>query len=94
MTDKFEFFTGLRSVHVYCNTMNWVPFVGQNKIFNRECNNKRDIFDVTGRTLLKYGIAPIIVGHVSRELSQQAWYATQGYNSKQLFIIQKAGILP
>ena len=77
MTDTFEFFTGLRGFHVYCNTMNWVPYVGQNIIFQREYHNEHGRFAVDGKTLLKRRIAPITVGHVPRELSQHTWYTIQ-----------------
>ena len=42
MTDTFEFFTGFSekftgftglNFHVYWNTVNWVPYAGQNMIF-------------------------------------------------------------
>ena len=69
MTDTFKFFTGLRGFHVYCNTVNWVPYVGQNIIFKREYNNKHDRFAMAGKTLLKVRIAPITAAHVPRELS-------------------------
>ena len=71
MTDTFEFFTGLRAFHVYCNRVNWVPYVEQNVIFKCECNNKHDRFAVAGKTLLKGHIAPITVGHDPREFSQR-----------------------
>ena len=77
MTDTFEFFTGLKGFHVYCNTVNWVPYVEQNIIFKLEYNNKHHSFDVAGKTLLKLRIAPITVGHVPRELSRHTWYAIQ-----------------
>ena len=77
MTDTFEFFTGLRDFHVYCNTVNWVPYVAYNIIFKREYNNKRNRFAVAYKTLLKGGIAPITVTHVPRELSRHTWYVIQ-----------------
>ena len=75
MTDTFEFFTGLRGFHVYCNTVNWVPYVGQNIIFKREYNSKHDRFVMAGKTLLKGRTAPITVAHVPREPSRHTWYA-------------------
>ena len=77
MTDTFEFFTGLRGFCVCCNTVKWVPYVGQNIIFKCEYNNKRDRFAVAGKTLLKGCIAPITVGHVPRELSRHTWHVIQ-----------------
>jgi hypothetical protein len=77
MTETFEFLTGLRGFHVYCNTVNWVPYTGQNISFKREHNNKHDNFAVAGKTLLKGRIGPITVGHVPRELSRHTWYAIQ-----------------
>ena len=77
MADKFQFFTALRGFHVYSNTVNWVPYKGQNIIFKREYNNKHDRFAVAGRTPLKGHIGPITVGHVPRELSRYTWFAIQ-----------------
>ena len=77
MADTFEFFTGLRSFHAYCNTVNWVPYVGQNIIFKCEYNNKHGRFSVADKTLLKDRIRPIAVGHVPRELFRHTWYAIQ-----------------
>ena len=68
MTNTFEFFTELGGFHVYCNTLNWVPYIEQNIIFESEYNNKHDRFVLTGKRLLGR-IATITVGHVSRELS-------------------------
>ena len=70
MTGTFEFFTGLRGFYVYCNTVNWVPYVGQNIILKREYNIKHDRFAVAGKTILKGRTAPITVGHGPRELSR------------------------
>ena len=77
MADTFEFFTGLRGFRVYCNTVNWVPYVGQNIIFKCEYNNKHDRFSVAGKTPLKGRITPITVGHVPRELSCKTCHAVQ-----------------
>ena len=95
VTDTFEFFTGFRAFHVYWNTANCVPYVGQDMIFKREYSNKYDSFAVAAKTLLKRRIAPITVRHVPRELSQHTWYAIQeGHNLKQRFIIQTPDLLP
>ena len=75
MTDTFGFFTGLRDFHVYCNEVNWVPYVGENIIFICEYTNKHDRFPVAGKTLLKGRIVPITVGHIPRELSRHTLYA-------------------
>ena len=53
MTDTFEFFNGLKGFHVYCNTVNWFPYVGQNIILKCEYNNKHDRFGVVGKIPVK-----------------------------------------
>ena len=75
MTYTFEFFTWLRGSQLYCNMVDWVPYVGQNIIFKCKYNNKHDRFVVAGKTVLKGRIAPITIEHVSRELSRHTWYA-------------------
>ena len=77
MSDIFQFFTGLRGFHVYCKTVNCVPYVGQNIVFKCECNNHHNRFDVAGKTLLKDCIKPITFGHAPRELSQHTWCGIQ-----------------
>ena len=77
MTDTFAFFTEFRGFHVYCNTVNWVPYVGQIIIFKREYNNKHDWFAVAGKTLFKGRIASITVEYVPRKLSGHTWYTIQ-----------------
>ena len=67
MTDTFAFFTEFRGFHVYCNTVNWVPYVGQIIIFKREYNNKHDRFAVAGKTLFKGRIASFTVEYVPRK---------------------------
>ena len=61
MTDTFEFFTGLRGFHVYCSTVNWSPYIGQNIIFKCEYKNKQGRFALAGE---KDRIALITAGHV------------------------------
>ena len=36
MADHLEFYTGLRGFHVYSNTINWRPDVGQKLTFKRK----------------------------------------------------------
>ena len=74
-TQSYEFFTGLRGFHVYSNTVNRRPYVGQKITFKREHNNPHDRFAVAGKTMLKGKIAPVTVGHVPRELARYVWYA-------------------
>lgn len=72
---SFEFITGLRGFHVYKNTENWKPFVGQEISFKRELSNSFDRFAVAGKVLLLNKLAPVVVGHIPRELSRHTWYA-------------------
>ena len=74
MTDTFEFFTGLRGFHVYCSTVNWSPYIGQNIIFKCEYKNKQGRFILAGE---KDRIALITAGHVPRELSRHTWCTMQ-----------------
>ena len=74
MADTFEFFNGLRGVHVYHNLVNWVPYVEQNIVFKGEYNNKHDRCAVAKKTLVKDRMAPITNGHVPREPSRQTWF--------------------
>ena len=69
ITDTFEFFTGLKGFHVFCITVNWVPYVGQNIIFKCEYKNKHDRFALAGKTLSEGHIKPVTVRYVPRELS-------------------------
>lgn len=77
MADIFEYFTGLRGFHVYSNTVNWKPHIGQKVSFKREHNNTYDRFAVAGTTLLEGRIGAVTVGHIPRELSRYTWYAIQ-----------------
>ena len=77
MTDTFEFFNGSRGFYVFSNTVNWVPYVGQNIIFKREYNIKHDRFAVSDKTLLEGRIVSITFGHVPGGLSRHTWYAIQ-----------------
>ena len=74
MADTFEFFNGLRGLHVYHNLVNWVPYVEQNIVFKGEYNNKHDRSAVAKKTLVKDRMAPITNGHVPREPSRQTWF--------------------
>ena len=66
--------TALRSFHVYSNTVNWRPYVGQKITFKREHSNLHP-FAVAGKTMFKGKITPVAVGHVPRELARYVWYA-------------------
>ena len=77
MDVHFEFHTGLRGFHVYSNTINSRPYVGQKLTFKREHDNRHDKFAVAGKTMVKGKIGLIIVGHIPRELSRYTWYAIQ-----------------
>ena len=94
MTDTFEFFTGLRGFHVYCNTVNWVPYVGQNIIFKREYNNKHDRFAVAGKTLLKAALHQLLLDMFIENFPDTLGMGyKRGHNSKQQFIMQKPDLL-
>lgn len=82
----FEFFTALRGFHVYCNTVNWEPYVGQKISFKREHNNKYDKFAVAGQALLRGRLGEITVGHIPRELSRYTWYAMAGGAKFKAFV--------
>ena len=75
MANIFAYFTGLRGFHVYSNTMNWKPHIGQKIFFKHEHNNRYDKFTVAGKTLLKGRIGAVTVGHIPRKLSRHIWYA-------------------
>ena len=64
MAAHLELFTGLRGFHVYSNTVNWRPYVGQTLTFKREHDNRHDKFAIAGKTMLKGKIGLIIVGHI------------------------------
>ena len=71
----FKFTTGLRAYHVYRNTENWKPFLEQKITFKREKKNAHDRFAVVGMAMLPGKLAPVIVGHIPRELSRYVWFA-------------------
>ena len=75
MAQSYEFLTALRSFHVYSNTGNWRPYVGQKIPFEREHSNPHDRFVVAGNIMFEGKIAPVTVGHVPRELVRNVWYA-------------------
>ena len=66
----------LRGFHVYGNTVNWDPFLGELLTFEQEHANPHDQFAVAGQTLLN-GRRSITVGHVPREVSRYIWYALE-----------------
>lgn len=73
--ELFCFTTGLRGFHVYSNTVGWKPYLHQKITFKREVDNVHDRFAVAGLVTLPGTLAPVIVGHVPRELSRYVWYA-------------------
>ena len=72
---SFEFTTGLRGYHVYRNTENWKPFIGQEISFKRELSNEHDRFAVDGKVLLPNKLVRVVVGHIPREISRHTWHA-------------------
>ena len=76
-TDCFTFITDLRGFHVYHNTVNWNPYIGQDLSFKCELNNMHDKLAVCGKVLLPGRIAPVVVGHVAKVLSRHIWFAIQ-----------------
>ena len=74
---SFCFTTGLRGFHVYSTTKGWKPYLQQKITFKREHNNVHDRFAVSGLTTLRGTLAPVVVGHIPRELSRYVWYALQ-----------------
>ena len=74
-TDCFTFITALRTFHVYHDTVNWNPYIGQDLSFKCELNNMHNTFAVCGKALLPGKISPVVVGHVAKELSSHIWFA-------------------
>ena len=77
MSNKFEFYLGLRGYHVYHNTVNWKPYVKQKIALKREHNNEHDKFEVAGRVTMRGRFGWIVVGHIPKELSCYVWYSIQ-----------------
>ena len=76
-TDCFTFITALCGFHVYHNNVNWHPYIRENLNFKCELNNNHDKFAVYGKVLLPAKNAPVVVGHVAKELSRHIWFAIQ-----------------
>ena len=76
-THCYQFTTALRGFHVYYNTVNWKPFVGQKVTFICERNNPHDNFAVCGKTILPGKLVNSVVGHVPREIARHIWFALQ-----------------
>ena len=91
MTNIFEYFTGLRGFHVYSNTMNWKPHIGQKISFKQEHNNRYDKFTVAGKTLLKGRIGAVNCWAYSKEsfLDTSGMPYKKGKNFKLPFMIQR-----
>ena len=68
----------LRGFHVYRNTENWAPIIGEELTFMPEHHNSHDRFAVAGQSFLPGRLAPVTVGHVQRELSRYIWHAIEG----------------
>ena len=64
----------IRGYHVYGNTENWKPYVGEYIAFRQEHANPHDRFAVIGQSDINGRVA-ITVGHVPREISRHIWYA-------------------
>ena len=76
-THCYQFTTSLRGFHVYYNTVNWEPCIGQKLPFNCECNNPHNKFAVCGKTILPGKLLNSVVGHVPREIARHIWFALQ-----------------
>ena len=80
MTDaiqSFEFTTGLRGCYLYSTKKHWKPYLQQKITFKREHNNVHDRFAVSGLVTLRGTLAPVVVGHIPKELSRYVWYALE-----------------
>ena len=75
MSNKFEFYSGLRGYHVYHNTVNWRPYVKEKIALKREHNNEHDKFAVAGRVTMRGRFGWIVVGHIPKEPSRYLWYS-------------------
>ena len=65
-----NFIIALRGFHAYHNTVNLNPCIEQKYNFKREFYNKHGRFAVGGRAMLPGKVAPVVVGHVPKELSR------------------------
>lgn len=76
-SESFCFTTGLRGFHVYSTTKGWKPYLQEKITFKREHDNVHDRFAVSGLATLRGRLAPVVVGHIPRELSRYVWYALE-----------------
>ena len=76
-SESFCFTTGLRGFHVYSTTKGWKPYLQEKITLKREHDNVHDRFAVSGLTTLRGRLAPVVVGHIPRELSRYVWYAQE-----------------
>lgn len=76
-SESFCFLTGLRGFHVYSTTKGWKPYLQEKITFKREHDNVHDRFAVSGLATLRGRLAPVVVGHIPRELSRYVWYALE-----------------
>ena len=58
----------LRGFHVYRNTENWAPIIGEELTFMSKHHNNHDRFAVAGQSFLPGRLAPVTVRHMPREL--------------------------
>ena len=63
--------------NVYSTTKGWKPYLQEKITFKREHDNVHDRFAVSGLATLRGRLAPVVVGHIPRELSRYVWYALE-----------------
>ena len=69
-SESFCFTTGLRGFHVCSTTKGWKPYLQEKITFKREHDNVPDRFAASGLATLRGRLAPVVVGHIPRELSR------------------------
>ena len=68
----------LRSAkYVYSTTKGWKPYLQEKITLKREHDNVHDRFAVSGLAALRGRLAPVVVGHIPRELSRYVLYALE-----------------
>ena len=76
-TDCFSFVTSLHGFHAYHHTVSRNPYIEQEISFKRELNNTCDKCAICGKAILPGQIAPVVIGHVTKELSSHIWFTIQ-----------------
>ena len=71
----FEFTTGLKGYHIYKNTKNQRPFVGQEISFKKDLANERDHFSMSGKVLLPNKLLLEVISHTLQEIGRDNWHA-------------------